>query len=507
MKSSRSANAVRNSLAGIIGQLSYIFISFVTRTYFIRYLGTENLGFDALFSNVISVLSILDLGMSTSLSFSLYKYLHDFNYDKTLAILSFFRRIFISLGIVLLFLSFLFAPHVSILVDRGRGFESFYLSRIFLLYAISSFSSYFFVDKRILLSADQKDYILSICDSVIKILVKIFQILILYKFAAYEAYLLVEIFWGIIGNLIISTIAHRNYSFKENRKIDGLSQDEKKFLLRNTWYVFLNKVAGVGINSTDNILVSMLLSTILLGKYSNYNLIIVTGYTLVDKLLMGVTASMGNLFVENDYSKQHDIILALQFINSVFSSIVFLFLFFFTPDLIFIWLGNEMTINIVPVFVVCFNQYLYMTRKTLEIIMQTKGVFKEIVPYKIEEMIINLFISYILGEKIGLSGIFIGSTISIIYSFFRISYVLIKKKLDFSYKQYMFYQLEYFIKGNAFFVIMLVLKILLSNVNIAICMIRIILSALLFVVYNYILYRKNTYFKIVESYVNILVKR
>ena len=507
MQKSRALNTVRNSFVGMVGQFFTLLFSFASRTFFLYYLGAHNLGYDALFTNILSVLSIVDLGITTALTYALYSSLHERNYSKTVAVVSYFKKIFVLIGIVLLLVSILISPFVSNLVKIEGDLDIEFLRILFIMYAFNSFSTYFYVDMRTLLIADQKEYILSLLDSGTKILTKIGQICILYFFQNYILYIGIEIIFNIFSNIIICIHVYREYHIKDMMGKYKLTKNEKKRLFSNIFYLCLNKIANTGINSTDNIIISKIVGTATLGLYSNYSLIIGTGYALVDKLIIGVTASLGNLFVENDQKKQEKIIFSLQFMNSIFSSIVFIFLFIFTPQLIFLWLGKEMMLPLEVIFVVCINQYFYMVRKTLDIIMQTKGVFKEIVPIKIMEMILNLAISVVFAMKFGLVGVFVGTTISIIFSFLLVGKVLIRDTFHFAYKVYMICQLKYFIINMLCFVMIYFLLLFYKDISIFSFIFKFVVAIILFVSINYFFYRKNENYIIFKEYIDLILKR
>lgn len=491
---SRTKYTVWNSLAGLTGQILTLFFSFVARTYFIKYLGTNNLGYDALFSNVISVLSIADLGITTALTYALYSPLFERNYNKVAAITFFFKRIFICIGLFLLGVSLCVSPFVSYFVKLDVEVDKIFLQRIFLLYAINSFSSYFFVDMRTLLIADQNSYIVSIVDSVIKVCAKIIQIYVLIRYSEYILYLIIEVILGIFSNIFLKCIARKKYNLRKYYGSYNLTTKEKKGLFSNAIYISLNKLASTGINCTDNILISVLVGTGILGIYSNYNLIIGTGYALIDKLVIGVTASLGNLFVEKSKVKQEGIIYDLQFIDAFFSSIVFVFLLNFVSDIVRIWLGRDMLLDQWTVFVVCLNQYFFMARKTLEIIMQSKGNFKELVPVKIIEMVINLIISVILAAKYGLIGVFIGTTVSLLISFAISIKILIGDIFGFNLISYVKNQVIYFlINLICFMSIWRVSAIIVPERLTGICL-KLCVSGIMFIFLNYLIYRKNQNF-------------
>ena len=73
MTTSRLENSVLNLLAAWGGQVVALALVFVTRAVFARELSMDYLGLENLFSNVITILSLAELGIGSSITFALYK--------------------------------------------------------------------------------------------------------------------------------------------------------------------------------------------------------------------------------------------------------------------------------------------------------------------------------------------------------------------------------------------------------------------------------------------------
>lgn len=488
---SRTASTIKNSMTGFISQLILIMFSFFTRTFFIKYLGTNNLGYDALFSNILNVLSIVDLGITTALTYALYNPLYNKNYDKVFAIVDYFKKIFIFLGTTLIILSLCISPFVHYFINLSVEYNLQFIRLIFILYALNAFLTYYFVDMRTLLIADQKSYINTSFDACTKIIIKVMQIIILFVFRNYVMYLLIEIILNFIENIILSKKAKRMYRYTSKENKTELTKNEKKNLFSNTVYLSLNKIANTGINSTDNLIISKVIGTTVLGVYSNYNLVIGTGYALIDKIVVGISASLGNLFVENNEKKEEFILYKLQYFNAILSSFTFVFLVMFSQIVINMWLGNNLLLSNSTVFIICFNQYLFMVRKNLDIIMQSKGVFKQVVPIKLVEMIINIVISIILANLISINGVFLGTTISLIFSLVAQVYILFKIIFKINYTKYCKNQIYYLLVNIVVYIIIQYLFRTIIITTFFEFVVMLIGVFILFIILNYLFYRNN----------------
>jgi len=72
-KNSRTVNTLYNFIINIGGQFITILMQFIVRTIFIQTLGKSYLGINGLFSNILSMLSLAELGVGNAILFKLYE--------------------------------------------------------------------------------------------------------------------------------------------------------------------------------------------------------------------------------------------------------------------------------------------------------------------------------------------------------------------------------------------------------------------------------------------------
>ena len=85
--SNRKKMAVMNVFSAIMYYVANSIIGFINRKVFTVYLGSELLGLNGLVVSVISMLSLLELGVASSIGYSLYKPLEEKNYGEVKAIM------------------------------------------------------------------------------------------------------------------------------------------------------------------------------------------------------------------------------------------------------------------------------------------------------------------------------------------------------------------------------------------------------------------------------------
>ena len=260
----RTFNSLLNSGFAVISQFIILIFAFLTRTVFIRILGSEYLGFDTLFTSILGILSIADLGLGTALNFSLYAPIRKNDVEKTAAILQYFKKIFFWLGILLFLLAFCIVPFLDLLV-AGSTNSIPYMQKVFILYAILTFSSYFFTDVRTVYHAHQQNYKVLVFDFLAKIFTKSLQIVLLLSYPSYLWYLVIEIIITLFFNVRLMRKAHKEYpDFYDHAST--LSAQDRKVIFNDVKVLSLSKIANVGINGTDSVIISKFVGTAEIGR-------------------------------------------------------------------------------------------------------------------------------------------------------------------------------------------------------------------------------------------------
>ena len=413
MKSStRTHNSLRNSSTAIICKILVTVLSFVTRTLFVKYFGKEILGIEGLFANIINVLNLADLGISTAVVFLLYKHIAENNEKKTAAIISYLNRFYLIIGCVVLGIGVALIPLLPHLVNLDRTID--HLNLYYVLTILITSSSYFFASRRIIFEANQNSYIINITDCIAAFVSTGVKLIVLFTSRSYAMYLAIAIISNLATNIVIHCIGNKKYKELKTYKTEKLSKEEKKDLYKNVSAVMSHKVGTVLVTGTDNILISVLLNTLLVGIYSNYLLIINSLMSIIVLAINAITPSVGNLketstSVEHDYTVYKQINLATFWITSV--TAVCLFVLFNT--FINAWLDASYLFDLPVVFILCFNYYVSLMRFGVGAFATAAGYFKKTWYKPYLEGIINLVVSIILAPYLGVFGVFLGTTASL----------------------------------------------------------------------------------------------
>ena len=447
---SRLANSVRNIKVGTIGLLVSYLCSFISRKVFVVYLSAEYLGLNGLFSNILSLLSLAELGVGSAICFSLYKPLAFKETYKIQALMQLYRKAYTIIGLAVLVVGLSFTPLLPYLLKDIPDISN--LGLLYSLYVVNSACTYFLSYKRTILIADQKRYIDSLYYYSFQIIKNLLQIVVLIATRNYILFLAVMLVMTIIENLVISNKVNSIYPFLKDKGKKELSRDEKFQIKRNVFALTFHKIGSVLVNGTDNILLVKFVSLVSAGLYANYIMIqsAITG--IISIIFSSITASVGNLSVEKESEGSKPVFDQLFFISSwIFGFSALCLLFLFNP-FISLWLGSEYLFSPGVVFVIVLNFYLSNMLRPVRTFKDSLGLFWADRYKSLFESLINLVVSIFLAMHFGLIGVFIGTTVSNLATCFWIEpYVLYKqgfnKPLGSYYVTYFVYSLVFVVAG------------------------------------------------------------
>ena len=441
---SRISKSIKNVTYAFVGQIFALIISFFSRIIFIKILGAEYLGINGLFTNILTMLSLAELGIGEAITFSLYKPLKEKNIKNCTMLMQLYKKVYYIIGIVIFLIGILFTPFLEYFIGEMPDISNIYF--IFILFVINSSVSYFFSYKRNLIIADQNRYIATLYRYSIYFIMNVFQIIYLLLFNDYIGFLLIQIISTIVENLLISKKANKMYPYLKNKEKIRLNEEYKKTIKNNTKAMMMHKVGSAIVISTDNILLSKLVNLVAVGIYSNYYLVINALHTIFSQIFTSLTASVGNLCVSEKKEKQESIFKKTNFLNFWIYSIATTSLICLFNHLIILWVGEKYLFDFYTVCLLGINFYITGMRKSVSVFREASGLFYIDRWKAIVEAIVNLVFSVIFALKFGAFGVFLGTFISSITVCVWVEpFVLYKYGFNKNFKYYVFKYLEYII--------------------------------------------------------------
>ena len=269
--SSRTEKSLLNILTGVVGQILSFVLSFAIRTVFIHTLGEVYLGLNGLYTNILSVLNLTELGIGTAIVIELYRTVALNDEEKTKQYLQFYKKAYYCIGLCILTIGLILTPFLNYFIKDTESVALINYRLVFLLYLFNTaFSYFFFAYRNSILQANQQEYKLRIINYIFKFVEMILQIITLIIFKNIYVYLIIPLILGCIATVVKGILIGKWYPFILEKPKGKLSKEEVENTKKNIFSVALYKISGTVINSTDNIIVSSFSSIILTGIYSNY---------------------------------------------------------------------------------------------------------------------------------------------------------------------------------------------------------------------------------------------
>ena len=385
-----------------------MFTSFVGRGIFVRVLSSEYLGLGGYFGNIFSVISLCELGIGGAIAQSLYKPLADEDEYAVSAIVAFYSKICKRLALVTFAISMALLCFLPKIVKSALDIRT--VASAFLLFSLHSAVSYILMPKCMLLICDQRMYVVSLVRSALGIVSLVLQSAALIMTKNYILYLALRILVITAGDIIVNIYADKKYPCLAMKMT--VTKKYKKNLFSNVKALAWHKVGGVLSRSTDSILLTYFVGLSGMGKYSNYALVIGTIGAFFDTAINSVSASVGNLGAGDRGKKSECIMRRLYFMNFWLLTTGTCVIVCTLNPLISVWLGEEMLFTNKEMLVIVSSFYFSCIRDPVQIFVSAYGLFKESRFIPLLRALFNLVLSVVFVHKMGIAGVFLGTTLS-----------------------------------------------------------------------------------------------
>ena len=414
MKSSRAENTKKNIISGLINKIIILLLQFISRKIFIVYIGIEYLGLNSLFTNVLSLLSMADLGFGIAMAYSYYEPLARKDYDRLAGLMHFYKRIYNIIAIVILVLGIVLLPFLKYIVNTEQTIEYLYI--YYILQLANTVISYLFVYKSTIITADQKQYIVNKITIRVNVIKTLLQIVTIIIFRNYIFYCICDIGATFFNNIYISRIANKMYPFLQKRV--AIESNVRKTIISNMSSVFLYKFSASIMGGTDSIIMSSIIGTATVGLYSNYLTVTQQLTNFTNIIFSSFTASLGNLLIEEDKDKNYKVFKMMQTVSFVVSGIVSVCILNLINDLIYVWLGPQYQMGQDMIMAIALNTYFTISLQPIWTYREASGLYRKTRYVMVFTAILNIILSIILGMVIGAAGIIYATVFARISTYF-----------------------------------------------------------------------------------------
>lgn len=408
---SRSEYTVLNMASGLGGYAVNIVLGFVSRMFFTRVFSPEYLGISGLFTNVLNMLSLAELGIGSAIVYALYSPIAKNDKGKIASLVQFYGRCYRIIAAVVAVVGLALVPFLDLIIKEKPNIdENFYL--IYLIYLFNSVSGYLFAYRATLLTASQKSYILNIVNNISVIIQHLIQIVLMLSTGNYIVYLITFAVFNLIQNIVSSEIAKRHYPCIKEKNIAPLDKAEKRSLIRNIRALTINKIGGLLVNSTDNIIITYFDGLVATGLASNYTLFSTSINSLLKIIFGSVNASVGNHNAVESEESRHNLFKSINLANFWMYGWAAIGIFVVATDAVALMFGESYILPQSIPFIIALNFYMVGMQNAVWTYINTQGLFRPGRYLVLLTAAINLVASILLGKAWGLFGILFASALS-----------------------------------------------------------------------------------------------
>lgn len=435
MTSSRMLNAKRNAIWGIVYKVVTLFLPFIVRTIMIKTLGAEYLGLSSLFTSVLNVLSLAELGFGTAMVYAMYKPIAEDDTDTICALLNLYKKIYRGIGTLILVLGLCLMPFIRFFIS-GNVPTDINIYWLFGIYLINTAVSYFlFAYMSSVLTACQRHDIpvkVQTCAILVKCLL---QIAVLLTIKNYYAYVVILPVTTIAGNLATAYFARKYYPQYVCR---GEISSELQHKIKSKTLALLSvKITSVIYNSVDSIVISAFLGLTLLTKYNNYYYLMNSIIALITVIFNSITASLGNSIVVESKEKNYKDFMNLSFINAWIVGWCSICLFCLYQPFMVIWMGEDMLFENGIMVCFCIYFYVFQLKSVQSVYKDAAGLWREDMWRAYASNIFNLVVNLLLVRVVGVYGILLSTILALlVISYPWQTWIIHKKLFETSMKPY-----------------------------------------------------------------------
>ncbi len=410
-------------------------LGFVVNRVFSDTMGTEALGLMRLFTQMVAYLNLANLGIASASTYALYKPLANNDINRVSIVISTIDSYYKMISIIILVLGSM----VSLLLPKLINTISYgnYIYIFWILYVINTALSYTFAKYSILLTADQKYGLVRTIQGSSKVLLNIMQLLILIYTQSFLLFVLIMIGQNIFNYFFFNK--HFQYNYKKIKKV----KDREKQIIKDMKNLFWHSIGSLVVYNTDFILLSKYTSLEIVAIYSSYLIVYQMVVTIIGVLTPVLTPKIGNFIAQHNKLDIFKFWEKLHLLYMITGSIIVTVTFYVLNPFIGLWMGIDYILPSLTVSLLLVNLFIQITRAITDVFKTNSGFYNDIYN-PIFESIINLLVSLILVQKIGLNGVIIGTiTSNIAVTFVLKPIMTFVRCFDKKIKDYIFIYTKY----------------------------------------------------------------
>ena len=407
----RTKNSTKTFISGLISKCITIICPFLIRSLIIYQLGAQYLGLTSLFTSILSILNISELGISAAVAYCLYKPIAEDNKEEINALLSLLKKLYMAIGLFILGTGLLVMPFLRYLI-HGDYPNEINIHILFLIYLSNAVVSYLgFAYKTILFEAYQQGDVNHIINLIVEIIKFIFQVYIIVYLKNYYLFALMLPLSGIIVNLITESASRKLHPEVIPKGV--VTKRTKNTIKKKVAFLAGHSIASKITNSIDSIVISGALGVSSIAIYGNYQYISTAVFSIVLILFQALKPAIGNTFYTDSPEKQIRTFNSLRLISLWICSFCAVCLLCLYQPFITMWIGTDYLLDFYVVAVIVMFFYANISRTFYSsIYIEALGLWDKTLARQIIAAVVNLVLDIVLVKSLGIFGIVMASFVS-----------------------------------------------------------------------------------------------
>jgi len=408
----RIHKSILNAEVNLLFYFLSLFLVFFSRKVFLDCLGDEFIGLTGTLGNILGYLNLAELGIGSCISFFLYKPLQSGDRATIQELLSVIGYLYRWIGTIILLFSIIisfFFPLIFSNEEMGLGIIYF----AFYTFLSSSIIGYFINYRQVLLSADQKNYLVAIYFQSANLFKTAIQIYLAYTYKNLYVWIAIELLFGIIGCIILNWKINKEYPWLKTDKNQGRNLLKKyPEILKNTRQIFIHQIKDFTLSKSDELFVFIFVSLKMVAYYGNYIMIISKITLLFKSALDGVNAGIGNLVAEGNKKQMIQVFWELMSIRHFIAGFLCFSIYSFIEPFISLWLGSEYILDHKILILLVIYIYISNSRGVVDAFNHAHGLYADVWSAW-AELALNISVTIVAGTYYGIIGILLGKLISL----------------------------------------------------------------------------------------------
>ena len=417
-ESSRTAKSIKNVKVALIFYFINLVLQFFSRKVFLEYLGAEVLGLNTTAQNLLGFLNLAELGIGGAISYALYRPLFNKDSQAINEIVSVQGWLYRKVAVVVVVAACVLMCFFPLIFEKAKV-PLWYTYASFSVLLFSALLGYIFNYRQIVLTADQKEYKITLNIQAVKVVKVVAQILaITYLANGYIYWLILEFLMGIITTIAIEYVLRREYPWLHPQpQLGGLLRKKHEEIIKKTKQIFFHRVGGFAFTQSSSIIIYAYASLSLVAVYGNYMLVATGLQMLVNAIFNSINAGIGNLVAENNKERTISVFNELFSLRFYIVAVVCYGYYMLVGPFISLWIGEEYILDHISLLLITAILFVDLVRNIIDSFNSAYGLFQDVWATVVEACI-NIGCSIWFGYLWGLPGILAGVLLSLLLIIF-----------------------------------------------------------------------------------------